>query len=102
MENLFEKELLGKHDGENYSMAGWCIAGALFGIFAIPFIWLISIQCNGVGYKTLDTNLERAAYFQGYSKVVKRKRFTALVIGWLLWFAFLLFVFVINALMLAA
>ena len=89
MENLYEKELLGKHDSENYSIVGWCISSIFLGIFAILFVYCINILPNSIHYTTLNSNLERKAYFQGYSKGVKSKRLIGILIGIILHFTVL-------------
>ena len=92
MANLYEQELIGKSEAENRSLDwGWFISGMIFGFFAIPFVWLIEIKSDGPGYKNLNTNTERQAYFSGYQRVVKKKRLLAVILGWATWILGVLF-----------
>ena len=83
--SLYEKEAIGRADGEEYSILTWFVSGMLFGFFVIPFIYFMKIKPSGLNYPSLTLDEEKSVYLKGYRATVQRKRLTGVILGWLTW-----------------
>ena len=85
MNTLSENEIIGKADGEEYSILPWFISGIFFGFFALLAVYFMKVNPDSPNYSNLNSNTDRSIYFHGYKTAVRKKRFNGVILGWLLW-----------------